>query len=234
MSPYWHSYVDNEQGRAAEIDLRASSTSVENNLTVGLLDLRSSSASTARRLAGFAAMRRLTTSASVSRDARVKRRAQSRIEVCARPLEAEGFFCTLVLFSRNCELTNGQMSMAQELLTTDELSARIKYDVRTIRERLKDSVLIEGVHYIRPFGGRKILSRMGLHRTRHWESVACPTHRNCNGERERDQWVACAFIRKKALCSSTSDIRESAAANTLPFFEQRDQHNAITASSGKA
>lgn len=48
------------------------------------------------------------------------------------------------------------MSMAQELLTTDELSARIKYDVRTIRERLKDSVLIEGVHYIRPFGGRKI------------------------------------------------------------------------------
>jgi hypothetical protein len=44
-----------------------------------------------------------------------------------------------------------------ELLTTDELSARIKYDVRTIRERLKDSVLLEGVHYIRPFGGRKIL-----------------------------------------------------------------------------
>jgi hypothetical protein len=44
-----------------------------------------------------------------------------------------------------------------ELLTTEELSARIKYDVRTIRERLKDSVLLEGVHYIRPFGGRKIL-----------------------------------------------------------------------------
>lgn len=42
-------------------------------------------------------------------------------------------------------------------LTTDELSARIKYDPRTIRERLKDSVLLEGVHYIRPFGGRKIL-----------------------------------------------------------------------------
>ena len=42
-------------------------------------------------------------------------------------------------------------------LTTDELSARIKYDARTIRERLKDSVLLEGVHYIRPFGGRKIL-----------------------------------------------------------------------------
>lgn len=45
----------------------------------------------------------------------------------------------------------------QTYLTTDELSDRIKYDVRTIRERLKDSVLIEGVHYFRPFGGRKIL-----------------------------------------------------------------------------
>ncbi len=42
-------------------------------------------------------------------------------------------------------------------LTTEELSARIKYDPRTIRERLKDSVLLEGIHYIRPFGGRKIL-----------------------------------------------------------------------------
>jgi len=42
-------------------------------------------------------------------------------------------------------------------LTTEELSERIKYDPRTIRERLKDSVLIEGVHYFRPFGGRKIL-----------------------------------------------------------------------------
>ena len=42
-------------------------------------------------------------------------------------------------------------------LTTDELSSRIKYDARTIRQRLKDSVLLEGKHYIRPFGGRKIL-----------------------------------------------------------------------------
>ena len=47
----------------------------------------------------------------------------------------------------------------QTYLTTDELSARIKYDARTIRERLKDSVLLEGVHYFRPFGGRKILYR---------------------------------------------------------------------------
>jgi hypothetical protein len=42
-------------------------------------------------------------------------------------------------------------------LTTEELATRIKYDVRTIRERLKDSKLLEGTHYIRPFGGRKIL-----------------------------------------------------------------------------
>jgi len=42
-------------------------------------------------------------------------------------------------------------------LTTEELSQHIKYDARTIRERLKDSVLLEGIHYIRPFGGRKIL-----------------------------------------------------------------------------
>jgi hypothetical protein len=47
--------------------------------------------------------------------------------------------------------------MSQHYLTTCELSKLIKYDSRTIREQLKDSVLIEGIHYIRPFGGRKIL-----------------------------------------------------------------------------
>jgi hypothetical protein len=47
--------------------------------------------------------------------------------------------------------------MTQTYLTTQELSERIKYDARTIRESLKDSVLLEGLHYIRPFGGRKIL-----------------------------------------------------------------------------
>jgi len=46
---------------------------------------------------------------------------------------------------------------SQTYLTTGELAKKIKYDNRTIRERLKDSVLHEGVHYIRPFGGRKIL-----------------------------------------------------------------------------
>lgn len=47
--------------------------------------------------------------------------------------------------------------MDMTYMTTFELSERIKYDPRTIREQLKDSVLFEGVHYIRPFGGRKIL-----------------------------------------------------------------------------
>ena len=45
----------------------------------------------------------------------------------------------------------------QTYLTTEELAERIKYNPRTIRTRLKDSVLIENIHYIRPFGGRKIL-----------------------------------------------------------------------------
>lgn len=42
-------------------------------------------------------------------------------------------------------------------LTTEELAERIKYDCRTIRQSLKDSVLLEGKHYIKPFGRRKIL-----------------------------------------------------------------------------
>ena len=45
----------------------------------------------------------------------------------------------------------------QTYLTTDELATRIHYDARTIRTRLKDAVLLEGVQYIRPFGGRKLL-----------------------------------------------------------------------------
>lgn len=47
--------------------------------------------------------------------------------------------------------------MSLTYLTTDELAAAIKYDSRTIRNRMVNSVLIEGIHYIRPFGGRKFL-----------------------------------------------------------------------------
>jgi hypothetical protein len=47
--------------------------------------------------------------------------------------------------------------MSQTFLTTDQLAERINYNARTIRNQLKDSVLLEGKHYIRPFGRRKIL-----------------------------------------------------------------------------
>jgi hypothetical protein len=42
-------------------------------------------------------------------------------------------------------------------LTTVDLSKKIRYTPATIRNQLKDNVLIEGTHYFRPFGGRKIL-----------------------------------------------------------------------------
>ena len=47
--------------------------------------------------------------------------------------------------------------MSKTYLTSEELATRIMYVARTIRDRLKDTVLLEGVHYFRPFGGRKIL-----------------------------------------------------------------------------
>ncbi|KZZ55998.1 hypothetical protein A3760_31550 [Oleiphilus sp. HI0122] len=37
------------------------------------------------------------------------------------------------------------------------MASRIKYEPRTIRNQLMDSCLIEGRHYLRPFGRRKIL-----------------------------------------------------------------------------
>jgi len=49
------------------------------------------------------------------------------------------------------------MHHSKTYLTTEELSAKIKYDPRYVREHLKDSVFLEGTHYIRPFGRRKIL-----------------------------------------------------------------------------
>jgi hypothetical protein len=42
-------------------------------------------------------------------------------------------------------------------LTTKELSEKIKYTEMSIRNCLQDSVLLEGIHYIRPFGSRKVL-----------------------------------------------------------------------------
>ena len=47
--------------------------------------------------------------------------------------------------------------MSFTYLSTHELSDRIKYNPRTIRNKLMGSVLAEGRHFIRPFGQRKIL-----------------------------------------------------------------------------
>ena len=56
--------------------------------------------------------------------------------------------------------------MSNTYLTTEELASKIKYDARTIRNQLKDTVLLEGIHYFRPFGGRKILFV--------WETIEAP------------------------------------------------------------
>lgn len=42
-------------------------------------------------------------------------------------------------------------------ITVTELAERLHYNPRYINQSLKDTVLLEGRHYIRPFGGRKIL-----------------------------------------------------------------------------
>ncbi|AWY01105.1 hypothetical protein A8139_14810 [Marinomonas primoryensis] len=42
-------------------------------------------------------------------------------------------------------------------ISTEQLSDRIHYTPRTIRNELLDSCLFEGRHYIRPFNRRKIL-----------------------------------------------------------------------------
>ena len=64
--------------------------------------------------------------------------------------------------------------MSETYLTTEQLAERIHYDPRTIRTRLKDAVLLEGIHYSRPFGGRKILFI--------WETIQRDTSKNSRSE----------------------------------------------------
>lgn len=45
----------------------------------------------------------------------------------------------------------------QTYMTTEELAKRLRYDSRYIRSALKDAVFMEGIHYIRPFGRRRVL-----------------------------------------------------------------------------
>ncbi|MBW8190288.1 hypothetical protein K0504_04495 [Neiella marina] len=47
--------------------------------------------------------------------------------------------------------------MSQTYLTTEQLSQRIQYNPRTIRNELVNVCLFEGRHYVRPFGRRKLL-----------------------------------------------------------------------------
>lgn len=42
-------------------------------------------------------------------------------------------------------------------LSAEQLSERIPYCARYINEVLRDREFIEGIHYIRPFNGRKVV-----------------------------------------------------------------------------
>ena len=54
-------------------------------------------------------------------------------------------------------MKQGAKVMNKTLLTATELAERIKFSPAYINHVLKDTVLLQGVHYIRPFGGRKLL-----------------------------------------------------------------------------
>jgi hypothetical protein len=65
-------------------------------------------------------------------------------------------FFTVRYTSKIC-ITREEDFMDKTFMTTEELADKLRYDARYVREYLKDSVLLEGVHYFRPFGRRKIL-----------------------------------------------------------------------------
>lgn len=71
--------------------------------------------------------------------------------------------------------------MSCTYITTEELSARIHYDARTIRNQLVDHCLLEGRHYIKPFGRRKFLFIWEAIEsdmlTKHEDSIAMPVAR---------------------------------------------------------
>lgn len=47
--------------------------------------------------------------------------------------------------------------MSKTYLTTDQLAKPVHHDSRTIRDRRKDCVLLDGTDCLRPFDGRKLL-----------------------------------------------------------------------------
>ena len=98
--------------------------------------------------------------------------------------------------------------MSQTYLTTKALSKLLSYSEWTIRNQLKDSVLLEGVHYIRPFGGRKILFI--------WEKI------------EEDMQVTqskchlaspCKSMPNQAPCASQFMLATHASSASLQFMQ---------------
>jgi hypothetical protein len=68
--------------------------------------------------------------------------------------EAIAIFMKTIIFTDK----ERRSSMEQQTyMTTEELANRLRYDARYIRSALKDAVFIEGIHYIRPFGRRRVL-----------------------------------------------------------------------------
>ena len=61
-----------------------------------------------------------------------------------------------LMFPQRTNKTFQEAFMKQTLLNAKELSQRIKFSAAYINHRLKDNVFFEGVHYIKPFGGRKV------------------------------------------------------------------------------
>lgn len=81
-----------------------------------------------------------------------------------------------------------EVYMKQTLLNAKELSQRIKFSAAYINHTLKDSVFIEGIHYIKPFGGRKIfyiweVIELELFRTAQPSKIVVPMARGgvCHG-----------------------------------------------------
>ena len=47
--------------------------------------------------------------------------------------------------------------MSLTYLSANELAERIHYKPETIMKKMVDCILFEGIHYVRPLGGRKKL-----------------------------------------------------------------------------
>lgn len=78
--------------------------------------------------------------------------------------------------------------MSKTLVTTKELAAKIQFSPGYINRVLKDAVFIEGIHYIRPFGGRKIFyiwetveKELFAHTVRPKQLIPMASGRVCNG-----------------------------------------------------